>query len=206
MDNFFTLFMTLLAITNPIGNAAIFISLTQGVARKSLMPVMIKTGIASFVVMLASAFIGIPLLHAMGITLHAFMFAGGLILLKIGFSMFAGSPDASHYHDSEHTSEMAGLAISPLTIPLIVGPGTMVAVIHFVHGMSFTVIHIASLMGVLAVISVIVSACLYATTLEIFQVFLSRKTNIGIISRLCGILIIAIGSEMLLTALRAYLG
>ena len=67
--------------------------------------------------------------------MNAFKFAGGLILLRVGFSLFSGTHDKSNYNEHEHKTEIGNLAVSPLTIPLIAGPGAMVTVIHYAHTM-----------------------------------------------------------------------
>lgn len=206
IESEFSLFVTLLAIMNPLGNAAIFVSLAQGITRPDMVRLAVKTGVASFIVLVISALIGLPLLHAIGVTMDAFRFAGGLILLKVGFSMFSGQSDESHYNPDEHDSEMSNMAITPLTIPLIAGPGAMVSVIHFVNKLhSFSVYNLTSLILVVALNCLCVTACLYASTLDFFQVVIRKKSVIGVVTRICGLLIIAIASSMLLSSVQHYL-
>lgn len=206
IESEFSLFVTLLAIMNPLGNAAIFVSLAQGITRSDMVNLAVKTGIASFVVLIISALIGLPLLHAIGVTMSAFRFAGGLILLKVGFSMFNGQSDNSHYTPEEHDAEMSNMAVTPLTIPLIAGPGAMVTVIHFVNKLhSFSVVNLTYLTIVLAINCLCVTACLYATTLDFFQVVLRKKSVIGIVTRISGLLIISIAASMLLSSVQHYL-
>ena len=201
-----SLFVTLFAITNPLGNAAIFVSLCQGLTRADMAKISIKTGIASFIVMIISAFAGLPLLNFLGVTMQAFRFAGGLILLKVGFSMFSGSSDQSHYRPDEHDAEMSNLAVTPLSIPLVAGPGVMVTVIHYVNELTaYSVVNLSLFMMVIALNCLLVTACLYATTLDFFQVVMRKKSVIGVVTRVCGLLIIAIASSMVLSALQHYL-
>ena len=204
--SFISLFITLLAIMNPIGNAAIFISLTQGVTRSELVGISIQTAVASFCVLVISAALGMPILNAIGVTMEAFKFGGGLILMRVGFSMFSGHHDKSNYNPEEHHDEIGNLAVSPLAIPLITGPGAMVTVIHAAHAMSPNMINVLLLLGVILLNAVIVGACLYATTIKRFSLVLRKKSIIGVVTRLCGLLIIAIASTMILGALKAYIG
>ena len=205
MVSTFSLFITLLAITNPIGNAAILASLTLGVRRDDIVHIAIKTGIATFITLLVSSFLGEPILSAIGVSMQAFRFAGGLILLKVGFSMFSGSHDRSNYNASEHDSEINNLAITPLTIPLIAGPGAMVTVIHFVHNISWSIGSIFTFVCAMAAVAFIVTGCLYAISMDVFSKLLANKSLVGVITRLCGLLIIAIASAMLLDSLRFYI-
>lgn len=200
-----SLFVTLLAITNPVGNAAIFISITQGMTRDELVKIALRTGIACFCVLIIAAFIGSPLLSSIGVSIDDFMFAGGLILIKVGFSMFSGETDKSNYNECEHESEMSSLAVVPLAIPLIAGPGAMVTVIHFMSS-GTSVGNMFILTGVVFVNAVVITLCLYATTLKFFQRLIRKKSVIGMVTRICGLLIIAMASSMVLGALKTYIG
>ena len=199
-----SLFITLFAITNPIGNAAIFVALTQGVTRDEVVRLSIKTGIATFITLQASIIFGYPLLQAIGVSMNAFKFAGGLILLRVGFSLFSGTPDKSHYNEDEHKAQLGNLAVSPLAIPLIAGPGAMVSVIHYAHTMPQNLLSIMSVIGVTAAISCIVAACLYATTTHAFSRIMRNPSVVGVITRLCGLFIISIASQMILIAIKLF--
>ena len=133
------------------------------------------------------------------------MFAGGLILIKVGFSMFSGETDKSNYNENEHDSEMSSLAVTPLAIPLIAGPGEMVTVIHFMNS-GVNISNILMVTGVVLLNCAIITLCLYATTLPIFQRFIRKKSVIGIITRVCGLLIIAMASSLVLGSLKTYIG
>lgn len=200
-----TLFFSLLAITNPLGNTAIFVSMTQGLKRKDLMKICLRTGISVFVVLVLSAFIGLSVLHLIGVKMSAFEFASGLILIKIGFCMFSGSVDESSYNSEEHERDMSGCAIVPLTIPFFAGPGAIAAVIHFSNNVSYSLIELMGFFAVVLIISMIITGCMLATTVEYFQGFIRRKAVVGVVTRVFGLLVIAIGSEMLLVGLQAFL-
>lgn len=200
-----TLFFSLLAITNPIGNTAIFVSITQGLKRQDLIKVCLRTGISVFIVLVISAFIGLLVLHIIGVTLSAFEFASGMILIKIGFCMFSGSLDQSSYNSDEHDRDMAGCAIVPLAIPFFAGPGAIAAVIHFANSMSYSLINLIGFFAVVLIISMIVTGCMLATTVEFFQRVIRRKSVVGVVTRIFGLLVVAIGSEMLLVGLQAFL-
>ena len=200
-----TLFFSLLAITNPIGNTAIFVSITQGLKRQDLIKVCLRTGISVFIVLVISAFIGLLVLHIIGVTLSAFEFASGMILIKIGFCMFSGSLDQSSYNSDEHDRDMAGCAIVPLAIPFFAGPGAIAAVIHFTNSMSYSLMNVIGLVAVVLIMSMIITGCMLTTTVEYFQGIMRRKSVIGVVTRVFGLLVVAIGSEMLLEGLQAFL-
>ena len=195
-----TLLATLVALTNPIGNTAIFVSMTQGVSDKDLLKLAKKTTISICIVLILSGLCGLKLLSILGISMDAFEVGSGLILLKIGYSMFQGESCKSNYNKNEH-ADIGNLAVCPLTIPLFAGPGAMVAVIHSVHKMTFSVINIMKLVGVLVLVSAICGGCLYITTIHIVNKIMRRKSVIGIVTRIFGLIIIAIASGMILGSL-----
>ena len=108
-------------------------------------------------------------------------------------------------HDIDH-AELSNLAVSPLTIPLIAGPGAMVTIIHYAHTMALTAWNVIGVIGVCLLLSAVISCCLYATTQGAVARILKKKSVIGVITRLCGLLIIAISAQMLLGAVKLYLG
>lgn len=205
MSSGVVLFVTLLALTNPIGNAAIFVSLTQGYDKIILRSIARKTAISIFIALLVSAFLGPIILGALGITIQDFAFAGGLILMSIGFSMFRGSADKSSFDKKEHKDCIGNMAVSPLAIPLFAGPGAMVAVIDFVHGMKFSIMNIINLLAPIALISIVCGGILYLTSLHAVQKVMAKKSIIGVITRIFGLLLISLGSGLVLTALKFYL-
>ncbi|MEC8882488.1 MAG: MarC family protein [Pseudomonadota bacterium] len=195
-----TLMATLVALTNPVGSAAIFVSMTQGVSDKDLIALAKKTTISVFIVLLFSGICGPSILAFLGISMNAFTFGGGLILMSVGFSMFQGEAGKSNYNPKEHAESIGNLAVCPLTIPLIAGPGSMVAVIHFVHKMTFGAMNLTKLVVVLLAISLLCGGCLYATTMNMVHKIMRRKSVIGVVTRICGLIIIAIASDMILTS------
>lgn len=201
MLNEITLLATLVALTNPIGNAAIFVSMTRGVDDKDLVKLAKKTTISVFIVLIVAGLIGPSLLSFLGISMNAFTLGGGLILMSVGFSMFQGEAGKSNYNPKEHAECIGNLAVCPLTIPLIAGPGAMVAVIHFVHKMTFGVMNMTKLIVVLVIISLLCGICLYATTINAVHKIMMKKSVIGVVTRICGLIIIAIASGMVLASL-----
>ncbi|HAV93757.1 MAG: hypothetical protein CMF52_07700 [Legionellales bacterium] len=205
MISLLSMLISLLAITNPIGNAAIFVSMTQGVTRDQTIHIALKTAIAVFFVLQIAVILFYPLSHAMGISMSAFRFAGGLILMKVGFSLFSGTTDHSNFNPEEHKDQLANMAITPLAIPLIAGPGAMVAAIHHADVLPNTLPYMIGSVVIIAVAACIIGLCLYATTLNMFAKFLSKKSIVGVITRICGLIILAIASQMVLDAVKVFM-
>lgn len=120
--------LSLFPIVNPIGNLPVFAALTTGEAKSVRQRQALRTSIYVAIVLLVSALAGRPILHALGISLGALEVAGGVIVAHLGLKMVAGdtrrlAPDPGQAHAD------GDIAFTPMTIPLLSGPGAIGAVI-----------------------------------------------------------------------------
>lgn len=116
---------------NPLSSLSIFLQLTHRFTLAHQRNVAKMTMIAITTIMIVTLWIGNGLLELLGITIPSFRFAGGLILLIIGFSMLQ-SKESAVSHTSEDDEAAKGkhsIAIVPLALPIIVGPGAMTTLI-----------------------------------------------------------------------------
>ena len=94
--NLITYFTTMFAITNPLGNTGIFISMTGSQTVGEQRKTAYKTAMSSFIILLIVTFIGSDLLSVFGIDIYAFHLAGGLIILVMGMHMLQSKEDSIH--------------------------------------------------------------------------------------------------------------
>ena len=200
-------FTALFAIMNPIANIPVFLSLTDGasdaVRRKVAMTVLLGVTIGCIV----SAVAGQAILHVFGLTIDDFRLAGGLLVLLIALSMVQGTASRQHAPTNSERADIADsdaedVAIYPLTIPLLVGPGTIASMIvlgqdAFSHGLEI------SLAIGLGTFLVLLSVALFAAPL--IGHYLSSKVT-AITQRLMGMILAAIAMQMILTSLRGFFG
>lgn len=112
---------------NPLGSLSIFLQLTAGKSIVRQRKTATQCGIAIAVITLVSIWLGSQLLDVMGITISSFRFAGGIILLLTGLSMLQSkeSPINHTPEDDVAAEDKNSIAIVPLALPIIVGPGAM---------------------------------------------------------------------------------
>ena len=125
-------FVTLFVTIDPPGLAPIFLALTAGMNRTERYSVALRGVVIAFGVLVAFALFGIVVLDTMGITIHAFRVAGGLLLFYIAFEMVFEKRQERHEKSSQTAitkDQIANIAAFPLAIPLIAGPGAIAAVI-----------------------------------------------------------------------------
>ncbi len=146
-------FIALLMICNPIGVLPIFLKLTETDTYQERRATSVKAAIAVFFILLGSAWLGIPLLHILGIRIAPFQFTGGLVVLLLALSMLRAD-DTRYKQTTEEKKESVqkeSVAITPLAIPLIAGPGSISSIIttkSIYPGMDSTLILSLIILGV----------------------------------------------------------
>ncbi len=194
----------LFAIMNPIANLPVFLSLTTGYGagerRKVALTVTAGLIIGAIVVALA----GKGILALFGISIEDFRLAGGFLILLIALNLVSGHQSSSHggtAKEQAHQSFQENPAIYPLTVPILLGPGTISTLIIFrdqVHSLPQDIAYGAAIVVAIALISVTLLA---ATALD----RLLGQTATSIMSRLMGMVLAAIAMEMMITSLKVML-
>ncbi len=139
MDNFFALLLSqsvaIFAILDPIGVSAMIPSLLhQDITKQEIKRVAfvatLTAVIAFFVVLLSGDFI----LKLFGIDMNSLKAMGGVVLLLMAVNMVNGySKKRSHHskEEEEDAKEHENLAVIPIGIPIIFGPGLFATIIVF---------------------------------------------------------------------------
>ncbi len=119
----------LLPITNPPGNAPIFLALTGGMADGERRALARKVGLNCLVLLVAAAFVGTHVLAFFDISLPVVRVGGGLLVAATAWRLLAAegepggdSPDAAR---AAAGGERSGRAFYPLSFPITVGPGSI---------------------------------------------------------------------------------
>ncbi|WP_322996898.1 MarC family protein [Castellaniella sp.] len=196
-------FMALFAIMNPIANVPVFLSFTQGVPDSARRKVATTVSIGVAIGCILSAVAGGPLLHVFGLQVDDFRLAGGLLVLLIALSMLHGSTSTQQAPTNDENAAIAqadSIAIYPLTIPLLVGPGTIATLIVLGHSAVQDGQEIAMALGLGAFLAVMTCALMLAPLLGHY---LSPKIT-AITQRLMGMILAAIAMQMMVQSLQAF--
>ncbi len=201
---FLKLFAALFAIMNPIANLPVFLSLTadKGAAfeRKVAFTLLVSLSIGAAIVGLT----GDAILKIFGISLDAFRLAGGFLILLIALNLISGEKSKSHHGteaEQEHHAEQENPAIYPLTVPILLGPGSISTMIIFrgqVKGLEQEIAYVAAIAAAIGLLIVTFFAA----------PFLSRflgQTATSVMSRLMGMILAAIAMEMMVDSLKVLL-
>ena len=191
--------ITLLAIVNPPAIVPFFIHYTQGLPRAARRRTIAVAAFTAFVVIAASALLGIRILQFFGISLASFQVGGGMLLLTSALNMLNAKPAEAKpsTHELEDGAEKAAMgasiAVVPLTIPLLTGPATMSTVVIYAER-AHSFLQLATLVGYGVVIA-LVSALCFALAEPIALVL--GKTGINVLTRLMGLILAALAVEVM---------
>jgi multiple antibiotic resistance protein len=127
LENFVLIFVAI----DPIGLLPIFATFTQGLSKKDITKLTIRSSVTAFVVLLTFWIFGSSLLGIMGISFESFRIIGGLFLLIIAYQMVFEQRQDKRQDTAKKamTDEaLSSLATFPLAIPFIAGPGSIAIV------------------------------------------------------------------------------
>lgn len=196
-------FTGLLAIINPIGAIPMFLSLTANQSRAERNRTSLLTAFTVLLVLGVSLVMGEAILHFFGITIASFRVAGGILILLIAISMMHAKLSAAKQTEEETLDavEKDSIAVVPIGLPLLAGPGAISTMILFAHrDSSLTHYLLGGAETILIAISVWLSFRLAPTIGKMLG-----KTGINIITRIMGLIIAALGVEFITNGLKQLL-
>ena len=120
---------TFFTLINPIGIAPILLVMTERFSKEEKINIAWKGSLTAFITLIIFSILGSVIFNIFGITIEAFQIMGGIIFFRSGFRMSEAKIGRSRTTpmEREESQESDDLAISPIGIPLIAGPGAITA-------------------------------------------------------------------------------
>jgi len=197
-DLFLDFFIALFALLNPFLAIPLFLGLTSDYSPGQRQRTALVTAFTIFLALIVAALVGDQLLGLFGVHTPSFKIAGGLIVLTIALGMLKDSKndEARAEEVIETRAERAGknIAIYPLAIPLLAGPGVFVTTIVFSSRVDGLGDFNTFILAILAI--VLINWLAMASTQKVAR-FIS-ETAINIVTKVLGILLAAVSVEMIL--------
>jgi len=190
-----TVFMGFFAIMNPISNLSVFLNLTDGADEETKKRINKKAIFTAFTVVVVFMLLGEIIFNIFGITLPAFKITGGVLVFLVGFDMINSKRSPSKQLNKVHIDE--DLAISPLAIPMLAGPGAIVTAMNFVSKNTWT--HSAIVILVFGLVCFLNYLVFSASKMLIKRL---GHNVIAVISKLMGLIIAIIGTDMVIQGLK----
>lgn len=207
-DSLINAFITLFVTADPIGNAPLFLGLTVGLTAAVRRSIAIKGSFISFCILTLFAITGTSILDTIGITIDAFRIAGGLLLFVTAFEMIYGQRQERREDTTSAAvaERAADIAVFPLAIPLLAGPGTISATILLSSQLSAESagngwIATFSLIAVIAVLMILTAAILIAA--ELLDKYIGNTGKL-VVTRLLGVLLAALSVQYIADGILAF--
>lgn len=198
---YFKFFIGLFALVNPVGIIPVFISMTS----YQTVPVRNKTNLTASVsvaiILWASLFLGNAILQTFGISIDSFRIAGGILVVTIAMSMISGQlgEDKQNKQEKSETDIRENVGVVPLALPLMAGPGAISSTI--VWGTRYH--SWEHLLGFTLSIAVFALCCWLLFRAAPWLVRLLGQTGINVITRIMGLLLMALGIEFIITGIKS---
>ena len=187
-------FATIWTTIDPIGNVAIFAGLTASFTRAERRRTALRACVYAAVILVVAVVAGQIILDAIGIHLHSLKVAGGIILFLFALQMLFGRMDAK----AEAPEPGRDLAVFPLAVPSIAGPGAMMAVILLTDNDVYTVAEQAQT-GVVLLVVLLLTYILLLFSDAILRII--GRQGAAILVRVMGIILCSLAVEIVLTTL-----
>ncbi len=189
-----TVFMGFFAIMNPISNLTVFLSLTEGADKETKRRINIKAVKTAFIIVFLFMILGEIIFNLFGITIPAFKITGGILVFLVGFDMIGSKKSPAQGLAKINIDE--DIAISPLAIPMLAGPGAIVTAMNFVSKNTW---------GHSAIVIVVFGIVCYLNFMvfNMSEVIIKRLGHnvISVIGKLMGLIIAIIGTDMIINGL-----
>lgn len=187
-------FAGFLAIMNPIASISIFLTLTANENEEKVKEIAFQSTLTALFIVIIFSIAGHFLLEFFKVTFTALRLTGGILVALIGYDMLKGNTSAATKSENEdlEEDEERSVAITPLGIPLLAGPGVIITAMNFSAG------------GIMnCVITIFAFSLLCLITYFVFVFGKQIKKIIGtnilkVMTRMMGLILAVIGIQMLL--------
>ena len=196
-------FASLFVIVDPISTVPAFLVMTHRNSRQEKISMAALASVVTFFVLVIFYLGGLGLLHAFGITVSAFEIAGGIILLIIALDMLQARRTAIKETPEEQAEGIGkdDVAIAPLAMPMLAGPGAITAVI-LLNSQAANFAHHSVVIVSIFLVSLITFLILWIASVR-SSIF--SPITLKIITRVMGLLLAAIAVQFIINGIQTIL-
>lgn len=128
MVNFY---VSLFVVCSPISALPALLNLSYGRTDAEKKSIAVRASLAVAIILVVVTWVGLPLLNIFGIRIPAFQIAGGFVLGLVSLSMLNAKPNRIQQsaEDQKEALHRASIAVVPLAMPIMAGPGAITTVI-----------------------------------------------------------------------------
>jgi multiple antibiotic resistance protein len=194
---------SLFAITNPLSATPVYLALTAGYTPQHRKRTLRTALLTATIVLVLFTFLGATIFQLFGITIDAFRIAGGIIVFAIGSDMLQAKRSRVKTSEKEEREAMLQdeVAITPLGIPMIVGPGAITTVMVLMTE-ARTIAHVGVILAAIAIVLGSIYAALVAGP-RLMSFF--GQAGLNVMTRVMGLLVTVIGVQFVVDGVRPIL-
>jgi multiple antibiotic resistance protein len=198
--DYIKIFITLLAVVDPIGAMPIIAAWVARGERVHLNAIAGTAALAVAAILLISLFVGEELLYFFGISINSFKISGGILLMLMALSMLQAktSETVQNRKEAEALDDHRSLAIVPLSMPLLAGPGAISAVILYAQMGSSIEHYLLVSLDILVVVLILWAVIRFIPWLTGHL----GQTGINVFTRLMGLILSALAIEFMASGLK----
>lgn len=194
----FTSFFTLI---NPISAMPVFLGLTSDMDQSDKIAIAKRAMVVTLIILLVFAFSGQLLFRIFNISVDSFRIVGGAIFFVVGFDMLNARLSPIKAKDSEIKQTNADIAITPLAIPMLCGPGAITNAIVLMEDASSILLKVTFVVALLLML--LVTYIVLISSSKLIKQF--GQTGINIMMRLMGLIIMVIAVEFFLAGIKPFI-
>lgn len=187
-------FVTIWVVIDPIGTIPVFLAVTGKIEAKRRPQVAIQAILTAAGILVFFVVCGQLLIEALGISLVSFQISGGIVLFLFALTMIFG-PSKPQSEIDAGAAPGENVAIFPLAVPSIAGPGAMLAVVLLTDNHRFSLTQQALTTAVMfLVLAVTLVLLLLASPIQ----RLIGESGASIVSRVMGMILAALAADTFL--------
>lgn len=194
-------FSAIFFVVDPLAIVPTFLAMTNGDTLEKKRAMAKKAGIATAVTLLTFALAGGLIFKVLGITLGAFRVAGGVLLFLLAIDMMRAMPSKVRQtrEEEEEGAAKDDVAIVPLTIPMLAGPGAIAT----------TMVCVSNARGNFVeqlIVGVVIIVTGFATWLTLRSALVVEKrlgtTGLNVLTRVMGLFVAAVAVQFIVGGLK----
>jgi multiple antibiotic resistance protein len=185
-------------VVDPVAAVPFFLAMTSGQNAEERRRTARRAAIGAWLILTAFALLGALIFRLLGITIPAFKIAGGLLLLLIAVDMIRTNPSPTRITapEVEAGAEKDDVAIVPLAMPLLAGPGSIATVIVLMGQVSPH--RLWDGVAVLAAVALVSASAWWVLAAATSVQRVLSRTGMNILERVAGMLLAAIAVQFMI--------
>ena len=192
---------SLFTMINPLGVVPLFISLTDKFSAAESRKVAIKASLISFITLTLFALSGKLIFDFFGILVNGLKVIGGIIFFIMGYEMLRGRTVPKKMDNESNKNFGSEIAITPLAIPMITGPGSITMVIILMQGADSIMIKSEIITSIFIVLLLTVVILISGRRLMNFL----GPSGSNVMMRLMGLIVMLIAVEFFFSGITPYI-